>query len=31
MTEEELQNDVEKAFKGKDHDGRAYRMVFDAQ
>ena len=29
MTEEELQNSVENGFKGKDFNGRAYRMVFD--
>ena len=29
MTEEELQNSVEKGFQGKNHDARAYRMVFD--
>ncbi len=29
MTEEELQNSVEKGFKGKDYDARAYHIVID--
>lgn len=30
MTDEELQNSIEKGFKGKGLEARAYRTVFDA-
>ena len=30
MTDEELQNNIEKGFAGQESDGEAYRRVFDA-